>query len=474
MQLTALIQHIDGLIAETDDQIKKLKDIPFSKIADILAIAITNYKNGLTIINDCLDNSLTKKALAISKIQTKNGEYLSADQIIYDIYRETVGSAYSTAEGFNGSIALLVESCIPWELYYWSLEIPQGFGVSKPFVFRQGVQFISKSFKDEIIKPLDPLIAIAKDPNIKGSLMQIQPVDILAKHKIDEGYVIDCIRSEAANPIMWPILCHEMFEAVDKDLGLTGQSIMNKFEIFVKTQTESMPSINDEKLANENWLLEILMDFLAITSFGPMYAKSLLDYCQRSPYYPTPEHPEMCYRIYSVYLYLTSPALSQSDIFKRCQEVAKAEIQPEVSRYEDEGNLDSENERSLSELFKLMTKFRHTIPVPTFLQILDNYIVQSQPSGATLKSLLKKGTPDFENRPKFIPFKDPLLSFDNIQNAIFQGVSLAIHPDILLNVVIANADDYNKDEDYDIIVDSIKKWKIKEVWNSSISQIKKL
>lgn len=474
MQLTALIQHIDGLIAETDDQKKKLDKIPFSKIADIIAKAITNYKNGLSIINDCLDNSLTKKALAISKIHPKSGEYMSADQIIYDVYRETVNSAYSTAEGFNGSIALLVESCIPWELYYWLLEIPESFGISKPFVFRQGVQYISRSFQEEIIKPVRPLIEIAKDPNVKGSLMQIQPVDLLAKYPVDEGYLIDCIRSEAENPIMWPILYHEMFEAVDKDLGLTGLSIMKKFEIFVKTKTESMPSITDEKLANENWLLEILMDFLAITSFGPMYAKSLLDYCQRSPYYPTPEHPEMCYRLYSAYLYLTSSITSQSDIFERCQEIAKNDIEPEVRRYEEKANLNSENKRALTELFKLMTKFRQTVPTPTFLQKLDNYIAQSQSLNTTLKVLLKKGTPDFENRPKFIPFKDPLLSFDHIKKSIFEGVSLAIHPDILLNVVLANANTYNKDEDYDIIVDSIKKWKIKEVWNSAIAEIKNL
>jgi hypothetical protein len=472
VQLTPLIQHIDGLIAETEDQKKKLNEIPFSKIASMLAEAITNYKNGLSIINDCLDNSLTKKAIAISQIPTKSGEYLSPDQIIYDFYRETVGSAYSTAEGFNGSIALLVESCIPWELYYWLLEIPQVLGVNKPFVFRQGVQFISKSFEDEIIKPLNPLIKIAKDPNIKGSLMQIPSVDLLAKHKICEGYVMDCIRSEAQNPIMWPILYHEMFEAVDKDLSSAGQGIMKNFETFVKSQTASMPTINDEKLANENWLLEILMDFLAITSFGPMYAKSLLDYCQRSPYYPTPEHPEMCYRIYSVYLYITSHATSQSDVLKRCQEIAKSWIEPEVNRYEDAGNLNSENKRALNELFRLMTKFRQTIPNPTFLQRLDNHIAQSQPLGTTLKVLLKKGTPAFENRPKFIPFKEPLLSFDHIRSAIFEGVSLAIHPDILLNVVIANADDYSKDEDYDIIVDSIKKWKIKEVWNSAVRSIK--
>jgi hypothetical protein len=331
---------------------------------------------------------------------------------------------------------------------------------------------MSKSFEEEIIKPLNPLIKIAKDPNVKGSLIQIQPVDLLVKHRIGDGYVLDCIRSEAQNPIMWPILYHEMFEAVDKDLGLAGHGIMKSFEAFVQSQNESMPTINDEKLANENWLLEILMDFLAITSFGPMYAKSLLDYCQRSPYYPTPEHPEMHYRVYSAYLYITSPATSQSDILKRCQEIAKSEIQPEVLRYEDECNLNSENEQALTELFRLMTKFRKTIPVPTFLQRLDNHIAQSQLSATTLKILLKKGTPDFDNRPKFIPFKEPLLSFEHIRNAIFAGVSLAIHPDILLNVVIANADDYDKDEDYDVIVDSIKKWKIKEVWNLASRQIK--
>ena len=127
MQLTALIEHIDGLIAQADGQKNKLKNIPFSKINKMLACAITNYKNGLLIIHDGLTDSLTRKAVALSKIQTRKGEYLTPDQIIYTVYQDLVGSAYTTAEHFNGSIALLVESGIPWELYYWLLRNPPKF-----------------------------------------------------------------------------------------------------------------------------------------------------------------------------------------------------------------------------------------------------------------------------------------------------------------------------------------------------------
>jgi len=475
VQLTPLIEHIDGLIDRTDDQKNKLKNIPFLKIDKMLVQTISNYKNGLLIIHDSLTDSLTRKAVILSKIETRAGDFLTPDQVIYNIYQALVSSAYSTAEHFNGSVALLVESGIPWELYYWLLEIPQSFGINKPIVFRQGIRFVTQTFYEEIAKPLAPLIEIAKDPNVQGSLIQISPVDLLKKHPIDDGYIITCIRSEADNPAMWPILCHEMFETVDKDLGCLGQSLMDQFKTYVKTQVAVMPLINDEKLANENWLLEILMDFLAINSFGPMYARSLLEYCQRSPYYPTPEHPEMCYRIYSAYLYLTAPTKSQSDIFSICQQVAKEQIQPEVTRYEDEGNLDSEKERVLTQLFQLMVKFSRTIKTPTFVHRLDNYIAESQTSAITLKDLIrKKEALDPEGKQKFIQFKDPLLSFDRIKNTIFNfGISLAIDPNILLNVVIANLDEYNKETHYEVIVDSIKKWKIKSVWDSSIDVINK-
>ena len=172
-------------------------------------------------------------------------------------------------------------------------------------------------------------------------------------------------------------------------------------------------------------------------------------------------------------LVLDYTAKSQSDIFIRCQEIGKNEIYPEVTRYEDEGNLDTEKKQALTEIFRLMVKFRQIIKTPTFLQRLDNYVVKSQQSEATLKDLLKKELLNTGEKPKFIPFKDPLLSFDHIRNTIFEfGISLAIDPNILLNVVIANADIYNKEDDLDVIVESIKKWKIKEAWNLSIGQIK--
>lgn len=473
MQLTPLIEHIKKLIDITNEQENKLRNIPFSKINRMLGRAICNYRNGLLIIQDGLIGSLTKKAATLSSLPTKSGKPLTADQIIFSIYQELVSSAYSTAEYFNTSVALLLESGISWELYYWLLEIPQSFHIDKLVVFQQGTLFITQTFKDEIAKPLNPLIEIAKDPNVPGSLIQIKSVDLLKTHPIEDGYIITCIRSEADNPIMWPILCHEMFELVDIDQGSTGSSLVQQFEIFVKTQMCSVPILNADKHTNEKWLLELLMDFLAITSFGPMYAKALLEFCQRSPYYPTPEYPEMCFRIYCAYLYLTSPVKSDSDIFGRCQTVAKAEVQAEVSRYEDEGNLDNDKETNISELYHLMFRFRKTIKTPTFVQRLDEYIAQSQISAVKLKDLLKKDVLDVEGKHKFIPFKDPLLTFDNITNTVmFHHISLAIDPNILLNVVIANYQSYNKDEHYEVIIDSIKKWKIKNVWNFSIQNIK--
>ncbi|MGA3291299.1 MAG: hypothetical protein ABSD42_13790 [Candidatus Bathyarchaeia archaeon] len=262
-----------------------------------------------------------------------------------------------------------------------------------------------------------------------------------------------------------------MFESVDMDLGHHGQSIMKQFQTFAETQIKTLPLITDDKETNEKWLLEILMDFLAITSFGPMYAKSLLEYCQRSPYYPTPEHPEMCYRIYSAYSYLQSAVKPESDIFSRCQEVAKAQIEPEVTRYEDDGNLNSQSEQMLTQLYQLMVKFRRTIKTPTFVQRLDNYIADSQLPNVTLKGLLKKEALNVEGNPKIIPFKDPVLTFDQIKNTLLNGISLSIDPNILLNVVIANLDNFNKEAPCEVIIDSIKKWKIKSVWNYSLSTL---
>jgi len=221
-------------------------------------------------------------------------------------------------------------------------------------------------------------------------------------------------------------------------------------------------------MTNLYWISEILMDFLAINGFGPMYAKSLLEYFKRAPYYQTFEHPEMSSRLFCVYQYLIRPMKSETDIFGKCQLKAKEEIGREIRRYETEGELDNEKEQKLLLLYSLLAQFFERIKVPSFIDKLARYSKQAANPKATLKEILQT------RQNEFIPFQDPLLEFDDIKNNIlYHHISLAIDPNIVLNVVLANYDLYRRDEHLSVIVDGIRKWKIKQVWNNSVGALNK-
>lgn len=434
MPLEALISHIDGLVDKSHDcELELEQKIPFCSIRSSLQRAIASHRNGLKIIRDSLTKSLIKKAEIIASLPSKSRKSYTTEQVIYTIYQETVTASYGTAERLNTDLTMLAKTEIAPELYYWLLEIPEHFGLTKIVVLREGERFLTETLRFRIIHPLQTIIDLARDPNVEGSLVQVGPIDLVKDNPVEEGYVVSCVRGEAQNPIMWPILCHEMFELVDTDQGT-----LKRFKDFVGNDGKKLPVLDTDKKTNERWTLEILMDFLAMTSFGPMYARSLLEYCKRSPYYQTPQYPEMCSRLYCSYLYLLETFETQSDIYGNCQKKAKKDVEEEIERYEANGDLNAEKKTKLSNLYSLMQQFCHSIETPTFLDRLERYARESENPKTTLAEVLK-------SEGLFVPFRDPPLTFGDIKNNIlFHHVSLAIDPNILLNVVIANYDIYKK------------------------------
>lgn len=465
MPLEALIDHIDSLIDQIGEleRTPELDQIPFSKVKNHLKSSIRNYKNGLKIIKEGLTECVIKKAILYAQGETKDGRLLSAEQVIYTVYQELVSNSYRIAERFNTEVTMLMKAGIPPELYHWLLEIPEHFGIKKTITIQEGQRFITETFDQKIIKPLKPMIELAKSPEVKGSLAQLEPSDLMQYNPIKDGYVVSCVRGEVQNPVLWPILCHEMFELVDKE-----QNLFKRLEEFASTKGESLPILDANSKTNRRWILEILMDFFAINSFGPMYAKSLLEYFKRSPYYQTFEHPEMSSRLFNVYQCLRTPIKGKTDILAKCQLKAKREVEQEIKRYRAGGELIPEKEQKLLHLYSLMAQFFEIIKLPSFLDRLAKYSEQSGNPEASLDNILKDET------GRFIPFHDPLFNFDDIRNNIlYHHISLAIDPNIMLNVVLANYDLYQKDEHFKVIVDSIKKWKVKQVWNCSVNLLGK-
>lgn len=427
----------------------------------MLLLAIENYRNGLKIAKDGLALSLMKKAEIIAGTpRPGNGNLESTEQVLYTVYQEILSASYSTAERFNTDVAMLTKAEIAPELYHWLLDIPENLEVRKIVVLREGDRFLTETFQELIVNPLRALITIAKKPEVQGSLAQVKPLDLLRTYPIKEGYVVSCIRGDSGNPVMWPILCHEMFELVDKE-----KDILKKFAANALEAGEKMPVLDSVPETNELYIREVLMDFLAMISFGPMYAKSLLEYCKRSPYYKTPQYPEMCVRLFCAYLYLCQLFESETDIYGKCRKKAVEEIEPEILRYERNGDLDKEKKERLFALFKLMMKFLEIMKTPSFLDRLRHYVEEAADPKMTLGRLL-------ESDDQFVPFKDPLMTFEDIKNNILlYNIALAIDPNIMLNVVLANYDLFRKEKHLSVLLESIKKWKVKQAWNKSVDAI---
>lgn len=465
MPLEILLGHIDGLIHQIINLEKapELNQIPFSKVKNHLISSIGNYRNGLKIIRKGLTEVIIKKAELVSQSQTKHKRFLSVEEIAYKFYRELLSASYVTAERFNTDVTMLVKTGIPPELYHWLLEIPESFGIKTTVALQEGQRFITETFRQKIIKPLKSMIELAKRPEIEGTLAQFKPIDLTKSNPIGNGYVISCVRGEAQNPVLWPILLHEVFELVDNE-----QNLLKKFREFASMKGKSLPALAADSKANQHWILEILMDFFAINSFGPMYAKSLLEYSKRSPYIQTFEHPEMSSRLFCAYQYVKGPIKGKTDIFGKCQVKARQEVEKEIKRFRVEGEFNSEKEQKLLYLYSLMAQFFETIKVPSFFDRLEKYSEQAGNPKVSLEEALK------DEKRRFIPFSDPLLNFNDIRNNIFyHHISLAIDPNIVLNVVLANYDLYRKDKHFRVIVDSIRKWKIKQVWNYSANLLEK-
>jgi hypothetical protein len=464
LPLDPLIGHIEGLIVKVDTLESELQKCPFSKVKGAIRDSIENYERGLRIIKGGLNNGIIERAKIIAQTKTKSGKTRSLEDVIYSYYQELVRASYGTAERFNSEITMLVRGSIPPELYHWLLEIPQCYQVEKPIVFEEGNRFVSETFSKRIISPVVSLIELARNPSVSGTLEQIKPIDLTESYPIKDGYIVSLIRGEVETPVLWPILCHEMFEIVDKEKHLFDQ-----FKHFISREEKSLPTLDSDPASNEHWNLEIFMDFLAMSSFGPMYAKSLLEYFKRSPYYPTPSHPDASSRLFCVYKNLEDSSASiqsKTDILGKCQQRVRQELGDEIQTYELGGDLDGRKKENLSALLILLRKFLQTVQVPSFEKRLEAYIGQSGEAAKTLKEIL--------NSPGvFIPFQDAALTFDDIRNNILSHhISLAIDPNIMLNVVLANYDRYSKTEHLSVIVDSIRKWKVKQAWNESAENLK--
>lgn len=458
--LDSLIEHVDDLIGQVQNLESDIDKIPYLQIQKKLRLSKQNYVNGLKIVRGILTGYIINRAKAAVQLPRKDGRVLAPDEIVYSYYRDQVSNSYRIIERYNDDFTSQAKVNIPIELYHLLLQIPKELGLNMTIILQESNQFISQPFKLAILDAVQHLLEIGKNPLIPGSLWQLPSLDLLSENPIQEGYVISYIKGEAENPMLWPVLIHEVFESIDMKTGL-----MDKLQESSLKAGAELPTLNEkDSEINRKWISEIFMDVMSIQSFGPMYAKSLLDYFKRAPYVKTIEYPEMSARLFCVYKYLETSTSPYTDILNRCINSCKGEVQTEISKYEGSGELAEDKKNQLSILFRVISEFFSSLGLTSFVQRLKNHVV------ATSKP--QKFIEPGEEEMKFIPFIDPVFTYDRMGELIFDHhVSLAIDPNVLLNVVLANFHLFKKEEHLSVIVDSIRKWKIKEAWNASAKEV---
>ena len=450
MPLETIFDHI----TELSNTFKKWKGskIEYPTVRTYLKTSIQNFDTGLSLMKNLLSKVIIHPAkLEQERILKLEKKKIPIEEIIRYRWLSQVTLCYNMVERFNFSVQNQISPIFPIEIYLLIQEIFQEFDSKFPFVFEAGEQFETLSFEKTIMDPLLPFIEISKLYTIPGTLKTETAKDVIEGHRLSPGYIITYIRGEAKTISLWPILIHEAFHAVDLE-----NRYFEKMIVFLSKKIGELPIFNEDEVINKRWLREIFTDIFAIKRFGPMYILSLLNYYERLPYIKGIYHPDMALRLETV-MHFLEEYFPYTDIFPKCKSAIGLQKEDQPSIFErvsdiiNAKNFSSEQKKEIDNLYNLISKWLDKLNFSSFRDILKTY---ANPPEKQLSDRI---------------FNDPVFNFDEIKELILTDrVSLAIDPAILLNVVLSSYDEYNPDIHFDVITDSIAKWKIKKVWNKII------
>jgi hypothetical protein len=440
MPLDSVYNHIDFIMG----QIKQWKSssVPYPGIRKDLVLSADNHINGLNIIKNILSKAIIKPAKGIQERLEKEGKKEDVEDIIRKHWFRQVTECYHVVERFNFDFNNQTSPILPFETYYWVQSVLENWETYVPLVLEASNQFMNHSFKEKILDPLAPLIEVGSDYTIPGTLEKVDVTDVLEGFKISEGYIISYIRGEAKNILLWPILVHEAFHIIDREKNLVDS---------LSSRNVELPTFNEVKEINSRWIQEIFVDIFSAKYFGPMYLISLVNYFERLPYVQTIDHPEMALRIRAVQEYVTTTDVEYTDIFDKCKSHCFETVGEKVQNLLAAADFSSEKEEKIIGMYKIVSGWFDKISAYSFRMALKNYQLQKND----------------EKSEK--TFADPLYKFSEIADLVLDNqISLAIDPRILLNVVMAQYEQYDPEKHFEIMTDSILKWKIRKEWNKII------
>jgi len=440
MPLDSVYDHIDFIMG----QIKQWKSssVPYPGIRKNLVLSADNHVNGLSIIKNVLSKAIIKPAKGIQERLEKEGKKADVEDIIRRHWFRQVTECYHVVERFNFDFSNQISPVLPFETHYWIQSVFENWKTYFPLVLEASNQFVNHSFKEKILDPLAPLIEVGLDYTIPGTLEKVNVSDVLEGFKVSSGYVISYIRGEAKNVLLWPILIHEAFHIIDREKNLVGSLL---------GQDVKLPVFSEVKDINSRWVQEIFIDIFSAKYFGPTYLISLVNYFERLPYVQTIDHPEMALRIRAVQEYVTTTDVEYTDIFDKCKSHCFEIVGEKIKNFLAAADFSVEKEEKIIEMYKIVSGWFDELNPYSFRMALKNYQLQKN---------------DEKSEKTFV---DPVYSFSEIADLVLTNqVSLAIDPRILLNVVMAQYQRYDPEKHFEIMTDSILKWKIRREWNKIV------
>lgn len=415
-----------------------------------------NYLYGLNYLTYIAQEVLVKVAGGTLSLVRKENPEATLDSVIREFYNEYVRKLYLTAEDLQRDfIRLQVRNEVPHEVYLWVSDFLPHLVPNARFVFQEDVKFENEEFNTAILGRVRGLAELTQ-PTLDLSITEFNRSEFSKKEEFVPGSVITFAGAEAKNPDMWPIFIHEVFHIVN-----TKNGYLSIFLNFPKTRDVGklkMPSLSDNITEQHNWLDELMVDYLSLRYFGPVYAFSLVQYFSRYPYPSTDEHPPMEMRLLATAHYLGNAS----------KKLGKGLTEPFMSRLNSllEGKTpDIEGIEDLSELLEM---WGDSLGLPTYVGQLNQY--QHRPNLSLAQTdLLRNPNEDVD----LVPFNEPPFTVDEIREHFFNGlIPLAIHPNILFNVVFANYKEYDPSQHSIVLAESIRKWHILESWRPALGKVK--
>jgi hypothetical protein len=439
------LAHYKSKIEETRKDIqlatKSLESITYKTVRGRLVTSGENYERGLQSLWVLLNEVILRRVVAYRDYLEKKTKTQVPLEPILKSYASQLNTSYQIIERLRSDfISSQVNGSLPWEIYLWVGDIlsavkfertPDSFDI----VFQSSSSFSNHTFEEQILRPLDPIRDLASEPLIPGTLDAPPPPS--PYEALTKGHVIMYISGEARSIMFWPALVHEVFHITQKEANW-----MSDFRKYCVEHNAPKVELNEDQFRNDTWIEELMMDSLAMHYFGPMFALSLINYLNVQPY-PSGEYPSMEMRLYLSQRKLESWRLSFVKTYKGRYEILQrcvAKMQPQVDAFIEQSMPDRKAQKSLDSLFELIQGWLKASGARDFESVLDNYSTSCD---------------DF----------NPELTYQEIVRYTFEKyVPPAIHPNILLNVVLAEYEKYDTTKHYNVVVDSIKNWKVAQSW----------